>query len=58
MYVNYILCINRVPLPIISDKGTKFRSQFWRSFKKGIGTQEKLKTAFHPQTDGQAKRTI
>ena len=31
---------------------------FWRSFQKGLGTQVNLSTAFHPQTEGQAERTI
>ena len=47
-----------IPLSIILDIGDQFTSHFWRSFQKGIGTQVKLSTAFHPQTDGQAKPTI
>ena len=33
-------------------------AHFWRSFQKSLGTQVKLSTVFHPQTDGKAKRTI
>ena len=47
-----------VPLSIISDRGTQFTSHFWKSFQKGLGTKVKLSTVFHPQTDGQAERTI
>ena len=47
-----------IPLPIISDRGAQFTSHFWRSFQKSLGTQVKLSTAFHPQTDGQAEHTI
>ena len=43
---------------IISDRGAQFTVNFWRSFQKGLGTQVNLSSAFHPQTDGQAKRTI
>ncbi|WMV41033.1 hypothetical protein MTR67_034418, partial [Solanum verrucosum] len=35
-----------------SDHGTKFTSQFLRSFQKGLGTNVKLSTACHPQIDG------
>ena len=45
-------------MSFISDRGTQFSSQFWRFFQKGLGTQVNLSTAFHPQTDGQAERTI
>ena len=45
-------------LSIISDRRAQFTSYFWRSFQKSIGTQVKLSTAFHPQTDGQTERTI
>ena len=32
--------------------------QFWKAFQKGLGTQVLLSSSFHPQTDGQAERTI
>ena len=47
-----------IPFSIKSNQGAKFTSRFWRSFQKGLGTKVKLSTAFHPQTDGQAERTI
>ncbi|GKV29038.1 hypothetical protein SLEP1_g38011 [Rubroshorea leprosula] len=43
---------------IVSDKDPRFTARFWRSFQKAMGTQLKLSTAYHPQTDGQSKRTI
>ena len=47
-----------ISLSIISDRGAQFTSHFWRLFKKSLGTQVKCSTSFHPQTDGQAERTI
>ena len=47
-----------VPLSTISDRGPQFTSRFWKSFKKGLGTQVNLSTTFHPHTNGQAERTI
>ncbi|KAH0672236.1 hypothetical protein KY284_023323 [Solanum tuberosum] len=42
----------------LGDRGPQFTSHFWKSFQKGLGTQVNLSTTFHPQTDGQAERTI
>ena len=47
-----------VPLFIISDRDPQLTSHFWKSFQNGFGTQVNLSTTFHPQTDGQAERTI
>ncbi|KAH0633127.1 hypothetical protein KY284_035913 [Solanum tuberosum] len=58
LYINEIVRLHGVPLSIISDRGPQFTSHFWKSFQKGLGTQVNLSTAFHPQTDGQAERTI
>ena len=58
LYINEIVRLHGVPLSIISDRGPQFTSHFWKSFQKGLGTQVNLSTTFHPQTDGQAERTI
>ena len=58
IYFNEIVSLYRISLPIISDRCSQFPSRFWKSFQKGLGTQVKLSTAFLPQTDGQAERTI
>lgn len=58
LYIREIVKLHGVPLSIISDRGTQFTAQFWKSFQKGLGTKVHLSTAFHPQTDGQAERTI
>ena len=56
--INEIVSLHGIPLSIISDRVAQFTSHFWKAFQKGLGTQVKLSTAFHPQTDGQAERTI
>ncbi|GKC45074.1 reverse transcriptase domain-containing protein [Tanacetum coccineum] len=35
-----------------------FTSRFWKSLQKALGTNLDISTAYHPQTDGQSKRTI
>ncbi|WMV09043.1 hypothetical protein MTR67_002428 [Solanum verrucosum] len=56
--INEIVRFHGVPLSIISDRGPQFTSHSWKSFQKGLGTHVNLSTTFHPQTDGQAERTI
>ena len=58
LYINEIVRSHGIPLSIISDGGAQFTSHFWRSFQKSLGAKVKLNIAFHPQTDGQTKRTI
>ena len=58
LHVNEIVRLHGVPLSIISDIGPLFTSNFWKSVQKVLGTQINLSTIFHPQTDGQAERTI
>ena len=43
---------------MITDRGVQFTSRFWRSLKRGLGTQVNLNTNVYPQTYGQAERTI
>ena len=47
-----------MPISIGSDKDPRFIAHFWKSFQRAMGTQLMMSTAFHPQTDGQSKRTI
>ena len=58
VYVYDIVSLHFVRLSIISNRGTQLTSRFWRSFQKVLGIRVKLSTTFHPQTDGQAERTI
>nr|GEY67942.1 putative reverse transcriptase domain-containing protein [Tanacetum cinerariifolium] len=47
-----------VPVSIISDHDGKLTSHFWKSLNKALGTRLDMSTAYHPETDGQSKRTI
>nr|GEW31728.1 putative reverse transcriptase domain-containing protein [Tanacetum cinerariifolium] len=43
---------------IIQDRDSHFTSRFWKSLQNALGTQLDMSTTFHPETDGQSKRTI
>ncbi|GKG14592.1 reverse transcriptase domain-containing protein, partial [Tanacetum coccineum] len=58
LYLKEIVCRHGVPILIISDRDNHFTSRFWRSLQKALGTNLDMSTAYHPQTDGQRKRTI
>jgi len=57
LYFQEVVRLHGVPVSIISDR-VSFTAQFWKSFQKGLGSNVNLSTAFHPETDGQAERTI
>ena len=58
IYISEIVRLHGVPLSIISDRGTRFTSMFWRTLHAELGTRLDLSTAFPPQTDCQSERTI
>nr|GEZ91715.1 putative reverse transcriptase domain-containing protein [Tanacetum cinerariifolium] len=58
LYLREIVCRHGVPVSIISDRDSLFTSRFLETLQKALGTQLNLSTAYHPETDGQSKRTI
>ena len=58
LYVREIVRLHGVPLSIVSDRDSRFTSRFWWSLQKALGTELRLSTTFHPQTDGQSDRMI
>nr|GEX37844.1 putative reverse transcriptase domain-containing protein [Tanacetum cinerariifolium] len=58
LYLKEIVCKHGVPVSVISDRDSLFTSRFWVSLQKALGTQLDLSTAYHPETNGQSKRTI
>ncbi|GJX21092.1 putative reverse transcriptase domain-containing protein [Tanacetum coccineum] len=58
LYLKEIVCRHGVPISIISNRDSYFTSNFWRSLQKALRTNLDMSTAYHPQTDGQSKRTI
>ena len=58
LYINEIVRLHGVPVTIVSDQDPRFTSQFWPKLQNALGTTLHFSTTFHPQTDGQSKRTI
>jgi hypothetical protein len=45
-----------IPRSIVSDRDVLFTSTFWEHLHGLIGTQLKMSSAYHPQTDGSTER--
>nr|GEV02421.1 putative reverse transcriptase domain-containing protein [Tanacetum cinerariifolium] len=58
LYIDEIIAWHRVPMSVISDRDGRFTSRFWQTLQKALGTRLDMRTAYHPQTDGQSECTI
>nr|GFB60509.1 putative reverse transcriptase domain-containing protein [Tanacetum cinerariifolium] len=58
LYIDEIVARHGIPTSIISDRDVCFTSRFWQTMQKALGTRLDMRTAYHPQTDGQIERTI
>jgi hypothetical protein len=53
IFMKEIFRMHGLPKAIISDRDTKFTSNFWKTLFSGLDTQLNFSTTYHPQTDGQ-----
>nr|GEU81636.1 putative reverse transcriptase domain-containing protein [Tanacetum cinerariifolium] len=53
-----IVARHGVSISIMYDRDIHFTSRFWQTMQEALGTKLDISTAYHPQTDGQSKRTI
>ncbi|GJV38501.1 putative reverse transcriptase domain-containing protein [Tanacetum coccineum] len=58
LYIKDVVTRHGVPVSIISDRDGRLMSLFWKALHKALGTRLDMSTAYHPQIDGQSKRTI
>nr|GFA01904.1 reverse transcriptase domain-containing protein [Tanacetum cinerariifolium] len=58
VYLKEVVTRHGIPVSIISDRDSRFASNFWRSLQNALGTRLDMSIAYHPETDGQSERTI
>ena len=56
LIVENIIRLHGVPHSMVSDRDPRFISLFWKNLWKMLGSELKMSTAHHPQTDGQTER--
>jgi transposase InsO family protein len=56
LYLEHLFRWFGIPQKIISDRDPRFTSHFTRELTKGLGIDQNLSTAFHPQTDSLSER--
>jgi hypothetical protein len=56
IFMKEIFRLHGMPKEIVSDRDTKFTSNFWKSLMAGLETKLLFSIAYHPQNDGQIER--
>jgi hypothetical protein len=56
IFMKEIFRLHGMPEEIVSDRDTKFTSNFWKSLMAGLKTKLLFSIAYHPKTDGQTER--
>jgi len=57
LFMKEIVRLEGLPQDIISDRPTLFTSDLWKETTGKLGSERRLRTAFHPQRDGQTEWT-
>ena len=58
IFVKEVVRLHGIPESIVSDRDTKFTSQFWVELSKILGQRLLMSSSYHPQMDGSSERAI
>ena len=56
-FVEEIVRLHKIPMSIVTDRGSIFMSAFWKELFELQGSQLKASPAYHPQTGRQTEVT-
>jgi hypothetical protein len=56
LFISHVFRSHGVPRELVSDRDTRFGSEFWAALTTQLGVTRAMSSAFHPQTDGQTER--
>ncbi len=56
LFVDNVVKHHGEPDHVVTDRDKVFTGKFFQEYTKLLGTQSRLSTAYHPQTDGQTER--
>lgn len=57
LFLDNVVRLHGLPTELVTDRGSQFISNFWKTLCEKLGMRRAMSTAFHPQTDGQTERT-
>jgi len=55
VFMNNVVKLHDMPKSIVSDRDKVFTSRFWQQLFELQGTALAMRSAYHPQTDGQSE---
>ena len=56
LFIKEVVRLHGWPEVLVSDRDPRFDADFWRDLLERSGTQLRMSTPYHPETDGQTER--